>query len=78
MTSKALPRSQSKPKALEGSQQVEEAEQEAVVNHHGRPVVEILPCTADPEAKLRALRGSVLRYKHPTEPVGVEDWETLA
>jgi len=28
-------------------------------------------------AALAALRGSVIRYDEPTEPVGVEDWESL-
>ena len=31
----------------------------------------------DPDEALKALRGSVLRYDDPTEPVGLEDWEAL-
>ena len=29
------------------------------------------------EAALAKLRGTVLRYDCPTDPVGVEDWEAL-
>jgi hypothetical protein len=31
----------------------------------------------DPMEALKALRGTVLRYDNPLEPVGVEDWEAL-
>lgn len=62
---------------------------EATVGEHGRLTLENLPfeegqpvevlilaksvTQADPEA----LRGSVLEYHHPFEPVAAEDWEAL-
>jgi len=47
------------------------------VTHNGRPVLKVVPYSRDPAEALKALRGSVLRYDDPTEPVGVDDWESL-
>ena len=70
-------KSKLKAHALEYFRQVEQTGQELIVTDHGRPVLKIVPYKADPLEMLRALRGSVLRYDNPTEPVGAEDWETL-
>jgi hypothetical protein len=43
----------------------------------GRMDLKIVPYDRDPMEALNALRGSVLRYDDPLEPVGVEDWEAL-
>jgi len=40
-------------------------------------VLKLVPYKSDPTESLRALRGSVLRYEEPTEPVAREDWESL-
>jgi len=40
-------------------------------------VLKIVPYLEEPEAALRALRGSVLAYDRPFEPVCLEDWEAL-
>lgn len=55
------------------------------VTDNGRTVFEIKPSavTGRDERRqrdadiLEKLRGSVLRYDNPFEPVGVEDWEAL-
>jgi prevent-host-death family protein len=75
---KSVSKSQFKPKALEYFRQVEATGRELVITDRGRPVLKIVPYALDPDEALRALRGSVLRYDDPTEPVGVEDWEALA
>jgi prevent-host-death family protein len=70
-------KSKFKPKALEYFRRVEETGEEIVITDKGRPVLKIVPYRekkADPRA---ALRGSVLRYDRPTEPVGLGEWESL-
>ena len=70
-------KSRFKARALEYFRQVEQTRKEVIVTDHGRPVVRITPFVADSSATLRELRGSILRYDEPTEPVGREDWEAL-
>lgn len=66
-----------KAKALEYFRQVESTGKELVITDNGKPVLKIVPYTHDPAEALRALRGSVIRYVDPLEPVGLEDWESL-
>lgn len=66
-----------KSKALEYLRRVEATGEELVVTDRGEPVIRILPVRmSEPHARAR-LRGSVLRYDDPTEPVAAEDWEAL-
>ncbi|RLE23977.1 MAG: type II toxin-antitoxin system Phd/YefM family antitoxin [Acidobacteria bacterium] len=67
-----------KARALEYFRLVERTGQGVVITDHGRPVLKLLPYSADPSETLAALRGSVIRYDDPTEPVGLEDWEALS
>jgi prevent-host-death family protein len=66
-----------KAKALEYFREVETTGKELVITDHGKPVLKIVPYSHDPAEALRALRGSVIRYMDPLEPVGQEDWEAL-
>ena len=66
-----------KARALEFFREVERTGREVVVTDNGRPVLKVVPYSRDPAEALKALRGSVLRYDDPTEPVGVEEWESL-
>ena len=66
-----------KAKALEYFRDVEHSGKELVITDHGKPVLKIVPYDRDPLEDLKALRGSVLRYDDPLEPVGIEDWEAL-
>ncbi len=46
---------------------------------HGKVIAKITPCdekTAWEEIR-KEMAGSVLKYDNPTEPVGLEDWESL-
>lgn len=72
-----LSKSQFKPRALEYFRRVERTGQEIIITDHGRPVARIVPYEVDQEQALRSLRGTVLEYHDPTEPVGLQDWETL-
>ena len=73
----SVSKSRFKPNALEYFREVERTGRELVITDRGRPVLKVVPYRADPLEALRALRGSVLRYEAPTEPVGLEDWEAL-
>lgn len=66
-----------KTKALKYLREVERTGKELVITDHGKPVLKIVPYAHDPAEALRALRGSVLYYADPLEPVGLEDWESL-
>ncbi len=66
-----------KARALEYFRQIERTGKELVITDHGKPVLKIAPYSRDPAEALKSLRGSVLRYDDPTEPVGLEDWDDL-
>ena len=70
-------KSQFKARALEYFRQVQQTKEELVITEHGRPVLKIVPYREDLDRILTRLRGSVIEYRDPTEPVGVEDWEAL-
>ena len=70
-------KSQFKPRSLEFFRKVERTGEELVITDHGRPVLKIIPYVADPEECFRGLRGTVLQYDEPLDPVGVDDWEAL-
>jgi prevent-host-death family protein len=73
-----ISKSSFKAKALEYFREVESTGTELVITDHGKPVLKIIPYSSpDPADALQALRGSVIRYTDPLEPVGLEDWEAL-
>jgi prevent-host-death family protein len=70
-----VPKSSFKPKAFEYFRLVEETRQEILITDHGRPVAMISPVDEADEHELAALRGLLVKYVDPYEPVGAEDWE---
>jgi prevent-host-death family protein len=74
---KSVSKSAFKAKALEYFREVERSGRELIITDHGEPVLKLVPFVDDPNAALAALKGSVLRYDDPLEPVGLEDWEAL-
>jgi len=70
-----VPKSIFKPKAFEFFRLVEEKRQEILITDHGRPVARISPVDEADEHELSALRGLLVKYIDPYEPVGSEDWE---
>jgi hypothetical protein len=46
-----------------------------IVTDHGRPTLELRPYRDNARDPLELLRGSLLRYDNPTDPVGEDDWE---
>ena len=72
-----ISKSKFKPRALEYFRRVQKTKRELIITEHGKPVLKIIPYSEDPRDALKALRGSVLKYEGPTEPVGLEDWASL-
>lgn len=72
-----ISKSKFKAKALEYFRQVETTGEPLIITDHGTPALEIRRIAKDARDPLEILRGSVLRYDDPFEPVGVEDWEAL-
>ena len=70
-----VPKSRFKPRAFEYFRLVEEKRQEILVTDRGRPVARISPIGEDDEPDLQALRGLVVKYVDPLDPVAGEDWE---
>jgi prevent-host-death family protein len=80
MQNLVISKSQFKPKSLEYLRLVEKEKKPITITHGGVPVVQIVPVKQTKkkeEDPLLALRGTVLHYEDPTEPVGLEDWEIL-
>ena len=72
-----ISKSQFKPKSLEYFRQVQETGEPIIITDHGKPVLKIMPYAPSPDDLLKALRGSVVRYDDPLEPVGADEWEAL-
>ncbi len=70
-----ISKSQFKARALELFRQVEISGEPIIVTDHGEPTVEIRRYAAPSRDPLDRLRGSVIRYDRPTDPVGDDDWE---
>lgn len=72
-----LSKSKFKPKALEVMRQVENTGKAVVITDRGNPVLELRPYRADrtQEESATYLKGSVLQYIDPTEPIADGDWD---
>ena len=74
MTMKLVQKSKFKPKAFEYFRLVEQGES-IVITDHGRPVAKIVPYSEEHGSAVGALKGSLIAYQAPMEPVGESDWE---
>ena len=72
-----LSKSQFKAKALEYFRQVEASHVPLVITDHGEPKLELRPYQPRTRAPLDILRGTLLRYDLPTEPIGEADWDAM-
>lgn len=73
-------KSKFKPRALKYFRQVEATRQGLIITDRGKPVLRITPYQPALDAQAagpKRLRGAVVRYDDPFEPVGLEDWEAL-
>ena len=78
MNSKQITKSQFKAKALEYFRKVETSGESLVVTDRGQPTVEIRRYRGDQRSPLERLRGSVLEFSNPTDPVAEDDWEACS
>jgi prevent-host-death family protein len=70
-----ISKSKFKPRAFELFRLVEERRETLVITDRGKPVLKVVPFEEDDEADLAALRGVLVRYDDPLEPVGEAEWE---
>jgi len=75
MDGNQVSKSEFKARALEFFRQVEASAQSVIVTDHGKPTLEIRPYRGLERDPLDVLRGPVVRYDQPTEPVAAGDWE---
>ncbi|MCG5516533.1 MULTISPECIES: type II toxin-antitoxin system Phd/YefM family antitoxin [unclassified Ectothiorhodospira] len=71
-------KTQFKAKALEYFRQVETSGGSIVVTDRGEPTVEVRRYRSDQRSPLEKLKGSVVEYRTPTEPVAEDDWEAAS
>jgi len=70
-------KSQFKARALEFFRQVEASGEPLIVTDNGRPAVEVRRYRGDNRTPLETLRGSVVAFDDPTDPVAEDDWAAL-
>ena len=71
----AISKSRFKIRALKYLRQAERTGRALIITDHGKPVLRINPYEENPGEAFADLRGSVLEYQDPTEPVARKDWE---
>ncbi|MDH4045671.1 MAG: type II toxin-antitoxin system Phd/YefM family antitoxin [Gemmatimonadota bacterium] len=69
-------KSRFKAHALAYFREVEQTGRELVITDRGVPVLKLVPYRPDPEAALRVLRDTVVRYDAPMKPVAEDRWES--
>lgn len=74
MKSHQVSKSEFKAKALEYFREIEASGESMIVTDHGKPALEVRPYRSIERDPLDVLRGSVVRYEDPTEPVAADDW----
>ncbi len=67
-------KSKFKAKALELMRHIEASGETLIITDHGKPSLEMRKIATAKRDPFERLRGSVLRYDDPFDPVGVEDW----
>ncbi len=75
MEGNQVSKSEFKARALEFFRQVEASGESVIVTDHGKPALEVRPYRGIERNPLDVLRGSVVRYDNPTDPVAEGDWE---
>jgi antitoxin (DNA-binding transcriptional repressor) of toxin-antitoxin stability system len=75
MDENQVSKSEFKAKALEFFRQVEASGESVIVTDHGKPALEVRPYRSLARNPLDVLRGSVVRYESPTDPVAEGEWE---
>ncbi|MBI5142998.1 MAG: type II toxin-antitoxin system Phd/YefM family antitoxin [Nitrospirae bacterium] len=76
--SKAVSKSQFKPRSLEFFRRVQETGEELIITDRGKPVLKLVPYHEEPDLAMARLRNSVVSYRDPLEPVAANEWEALS
>lgn len=69
-------KSEFKARALEHLRLIEASGEGLIVTDHGKPTPEIRPYRSREAQPPDILRGSVMRYDNPLDPIAKEDWGT--
>lgn len=77
MVQTVISKSQFKPQVLEYLRMVEQLKEPLTITHNGKPVVQVVPYKKKVRDARAILRGSVISYTSPNEPVGLDHWEAL-
>jgi len=75
MDANQVSKSEFKAKALEFFRKIEASGESVIVTDHGKPALEVRPFRGVKRDPLDVLRGSVVRYDSPTDPVAEDEWE---
>lgn len=75
MNNHLISKSEFKSKALEYFRQIESSGETVIVTDHGKPALEVRPYRGKERTPLDILRGSVVHYENPTDPISENDWE---
>jgi antitoxin (DNA-binding transcriptional repressor) of toxin-antitoxin stability system len=77
-SAKKISKSQFKSHALELFRKVQLTGEAIIITDYGKPVLKIVPYNVREEnVTLKSMRGKVIKYINPMEPVGQDDWEAL-
>ena len=71
-----LSKSQFKPKALEVMRSVEQGGEPIIITDHGKPVLELKAYVSNDIDPFERLKGSVVEFVDPFEPVAEDEWES--
>jgi hypothetical protein len=75
MPKRRVSKSEFKAKAVEFFRLVESSGESLILTDHGRPTLELRPYRAEARDPLDLLRGSLLRYDNPLDPLEKDEWE---
>jgi antitoxin (DNA-binding transcriptional repressor) of toxin-antitoxin stability system len=70
-----ISKSEFKARALEVFRAIESSGESRVITDHGKPTLEIRKLRRSDLSPLDVLRGTVLKFDGPTDPVAADDWE---
>jgi antitoxin (DNA-binding transcriptional repressor) of toxin-antitoxin stability system len=70
-------KSRFKAQALEIFRRIESTGEPVIVTDRGEPTLVVRKYVAQGQDARARLRGSVMRYDDPFEPVGTDDWEAV-
>ena len=71
-----LSKSQFKPKALEIMRSVEQGGEPIIITDHGKPVLELKAYVSNDINPIERIKGSVVEFEEPFEPIADNEWES--